>query len=267
MRRRTLLRWILLATLAAMLALLVACGDDDDDGGGDELSEEDYFARMDEIDKDLDAQFDEVFSNEEATAGDLAEGYESAISSASDQYPDVNPPEEHQERHDTLVDEIDNYSEALDSATEDLDADAEASEFEAVFANDDLAAAEEEVNAAFCAIQDAADEAGIEADVGCEEEGEEDGEDPASLPPEETTENEIIEFVFTPQHMQVSVGDTVTWTNQDEAPHTATADDDSFDTGTLSQGDSGEVTFEEAGTFTYFCEIHPDMLGAVTVVE
>jgi plastocyanin len=67
----------------------------------------------------------------------------------------------------------------------------------------------------------------------------------------------------------VTVGDTVTWTQgTDEEAHTATADDDTFDTGVLSdEGDTGEFTFDEAGEFSYFCEIHPEMLGLVTVVE
>jgi len=58
----------------------------------------------------------------------------------------------------------------------------------------------------------------------------------------------------------------VIWQNQDAAPHTATADDGSFDTGTIEQGKLGSETFKEAGTYLYFCEIHPDMRGTVEVV-
>jgi hypothetical protein len=65
----------------------------------------------------------------------------------------------------------------------------------------------------------------------------------------------------------VNVGDTITWTNQDTAPHTATASDGSFDTGNLSKGKSGSITFSKAGTFAYICSIHPSMKGTVTVAD
>lgn len=78
---------------------------------------------------------------------------------------------------------------------------------------------------------------------------------------------EIVEFTYDPDPIEVEVGDSVTWTNEDSAPHTATADDGSFDTGTLDKGKPGTVSFEEAGTFPYFCEIHPTMHGTVEVVE
>lgn len=81
------------------------------------------------------------------------------------------------------------------------------------------------------------------------------------------TEVEIVEFSYDPDPIEVEVGDAVTWTNEDSAPHTATADDGSFDTGTLDKGKRGAVSFEEAGTFPYFCEIHPTMHGSVEVVE
>jgi plastocyanin len=58
----------------------------------------------------------------------------------------------------------------------------------------------------------------------------------------------------------------VTWINQDSAPHTATADDGRFDTGTLEQGRLNSETFKQAGTHTYFCEVHPTMRGTVEVV-
>jgi plastocyanin len=53
----------------------------------------------------------------------------------------------------------------------------------------------------------------------------------------------------------------------DSAPHTATADDGSFDTGTLEEGKLKSETFKEARTYTYFCEIHPSMHGTVEVIE
>jgi plastocyanin len=81
------------------------------------------------------------------------------------------------------------------------------------------------------------------------------------------TEVEIVEFTFDPDPIEVEVGDDVTWINEDSAPHTATADDGSFDTGTLDKGKLASVSFKEAGTFPYFCEIHPTMHGTVEVAE
>jgi plastocyanin len=75
----------------------------------------------------------------------------------------------------------------------------------------------------------------------------------------------IKDFKYAPASISVSVGDSITWTNQDIAPHTATANDGSFDTGSLSKGKSGSVTFSKAGTFPYICSIHPSMKGTVTV--
>ncbi len=78
---------------------------------------------------------------------------------------------------------------------------------------------------------------------------------------------DIVEFTYQPDPVVVAVGGKVIWQNQDTAPHTATADDGSFDTGTIEKGKIGSETFKKAGTFTYFCEIHPTMHGTVEVVE
>jgi plastocyanin len=77
----------------------------------------------------------------------------------------------------------------------------------------------------------------------------------------------IVEFAYQPDPVTVAVGGKVIWQNQDAAPHTATADDGSFDTGTIEQGKLGSETFKQTGTYPYFCEIHPDMRGSVEVVE
>jgi plastocyanin len=76
----------------------------------------------------------------------------------------------------------------------------------------------------------------------------------------------IVEFVYGPDPVTVQVGGKVIWQNEDTAPHTATADDGSFDTGTIEQGKIKSEIFKQAGTFTYFCEIHPTMHGTVEVV-
>jgi plastocyanin len=76
----------------------------------------------------------------------------------------------------------------------------------------------------------------------------------------------IKNFKFTPGTSSVHVGDTITWTNKDIAPHTATAQNGSFDTGTITKGKTGSHTFTQAGTFPYICSIHPNMKGTVTVL-
>jgi plastocyanin len=75
----------------------------------------------------------------------------------------------------------------------------------------------------------------------------------------------ISDFQFAPASVTVDVGDTVTWTNDGPTPHSATADDRSFDTGILDAGQSRSETFDQAGTFAYFCTPHPNMRGTVTV--
>lgn len=74
---------------------------------------------------------------------------------------------------------------------------------------------------------------------------------------------EIKGFKFSVEELQVAVGDTVTFTNVDGAPHTATATDGSFDTGRLGNGDSATITITAAGTFDYFCEVHPMMKAKI----
>jgi plastocyanin len=78
---------------------------------------------------------------------------------------------------------------------------------------------------------------------------------------------EIVDFAYDPDPVAIEEGGKVIWTNRDSAPHTATADDGSFDTGTLEEGKLKSESFKEAGTYTYICSIHPDMHGTVEVVE
>ena len=76
---------------------------------------------------------------------------------------------------------------------------------------------------------------------------------------------DIVDFAFAPAELTVPVGTTVTWTNNDSVPHTATAEDGSFSSDTLNQGDSFSFTFDTPGTFTYVCALHPDMTATITV--
>lgn len=81
---------------------------------------------------------------------------------------------------------------------------------------------------------------------------------------------DIKNFLYAPAAVTVPVGSTITFTNRDAAPHTATSGaspspDGVFDSGTLKQGASRTVKVTKAGTFAYYCAIHPFMKGTVTV--
>lgn len=65
--------------------------------------------------------------------------------------------------------------------------------------------------------------------------------------------------------IEVAVGSTITWTNQDGVVHTVTATDRSIDSGTFPQGQTYSLTFNSSGTFSYFCTVHPFMQGTVVV--
>jgi plastocyanin len=80
---------------------------------------------------------------------------------------------------------------------------------------------------------------------------------------------EMQDFSFEPPTVTIQAGGKVIWQNEGDAPHTATADDGSFDTRTVDPGKlkSEAAAFKEPGTFSYHCEIHPQMTGTVEVVE
>ena len=76
----------------------------------------------------------------------------------------------------------------------------------------------------------------------------------------------IADFSFSPGAITLHVGDTIQWLNNGPSPHTATANNSSFDTGVLHKGQSASVTFHLPGTFAYHCSIHPFMHGTVVVL-
>jgi plastocyanin len=88
---------------------------------------------------------------------------------------------------------------------------------------------------------------------------------PTPMPATTGADAQIVDFAFSPTELTIPVGSTVTWRNAGEAPHTVTADDGSFDSDMIEAGGSWARTFESAGTFAYFCALHPDMAGVVTV--
>ncbi len=68
---------------------------------------------------------------------------------------------------------------------------------------------------------------------------------------------------FSPATLKMQAGDKVTFVNLDGAPHTATANNGSFDTGRLNKGEEATVTIANAGTHSYICKIHPRMKGQI----
>jgi plastocyanin len=81
-----------------------------------------------------------------------------------------------------------------------------------------------------------------------------------------SAEVEIEDFAYEPDPVTIEEGGKVIWKNRDAAPHTATAEDGSFDTGTIEEGKLKSETFKEPGTYAYICSIHPQMHGTVEVV-
>jgi plastocyanin len=75
----------------------------------------------------------------------------------------------------------------------------------------------------------------------------------------------IQDFYFSPASINIEPGTTVTWVNQGQAPHTATHTGGTFDSGTLQPGQSYSYTFNRAGTYAYYCQIHPNMTGTIVV--
>lgn len=72
-------------------------------------------------------------------------------------------------------------------------------------------------------------------------------------------------FVFDPPEVDAKPGDTIVWSNDDFAPHTATSDNRTFDTHGLKNGESGSFTPQATGVFAYHCAYHPHMKGIIRV--
>lgn len=75
----------------------------------------------------------------------------------------------------------------------------------------------------------------------------------------------VKDFAFGPADIAAKVGQTITFTNGDSAPHTASLNDGSCSTGTIAPGTSDGLTFAVAGTYPFHCKIHSSMKGTITV--
>ena len=92
---------------------------------------------------------------------------------------------------------------------------------------------------------------------------------PAASIPSDSTVVKIVANVgsnsFSPNLVEIKVGETVTWINDNSGRHTLTSKDGVFDSGMMGKGQSFSFTFDKAGEYPYFCEPHPNMVGTVVV--
>jgi plastocyanin len=83
--------------------------------------------------------------------------------------------------------------------------------------------------------------------------------------PSANAEVKIDNFVFGPETITVAVGATVTWTNKDDIPHTTVSTDGVFKSKVMDTDEKFSYTFAKAGTYPYYCTIHPKMTGKIVV--
>jgi plastocyanin len=79
------------------------------------------------------------------------------------------------------------------------------------------------------------------------------------------TEVRVDNFSFAPETLTVPVNSTVTWVNKDDVPHVIASNDSLFKSKALDTDDKYSFTFTKAGTYAYYCSVHPKMVGKVVV--
>lgn len=80
-----------------------------------------------------------------------------------------------------------------------------------------------------------------------------------------TTSERIVDFAFTDTTLSINIGDTVAWQNTGAQSHTVTSEVGVFDSGSISPGSDFSTVFNSAGTYYYYCKIHPQMRAAIVV--
>src|SRR4051794_29717212 len=75
----------------------------------------------------------------------------------------------------------------------------------------------------------------------------------------------IDNFVFGPERLVIKAGTTVTWTNRDDIPHTVASKDRLFKSKVMDTDESYSFTFSTPGEYSYFCSLHPHMVGTIVV--
>ena len=117
--------------------------------------------------------------------------------------------------------------------------------------------------------EEVAEDAGAALEEGAEE-AEEAGREAADRAEDVVNDRNvnIDDFAYEPKRLEVKVGTEVTWVNQDNTPHTVTADDDAFESKRLGEGDEFSNRVTDEGSYKYHCEIHgEDRMSATIVVE
>src|SRR5450631_4072502 len=87
----------------------------------------------------------------------------------------------------------------------------------------------------------------------------------AEQPSAANAEVKIDNFSFGPETLTVPVGTTVTWTNHDDIPHTVVSTDGVFKSKVRDTDEKFSYTFAKAGTYPYYCSVHPKMTGKIVV--
>ena len=87
----------------------------------------------------------------------------------------------------------------------------------------------------------------------------------ADQPSDANANVKIDNFVFGPQTITVPAGTTVTWTNKDDIPHTVVSTDGVFKSKVRDTDEQFSYKFDKAGTYPYYCSVHPKMTGKVVV--
>ena len=88
---------------------------------------------------------------------------------------------------------------------------------------------------------------------------------PRTTAPAANAEVKIDNFSFGPETLTVPVGTTVTWTNRDDIPHTVVSTDGVFKSKVRDTDEKFSFTFDKAGTYPYYCSVHPKMTGKIVV--
>lgn len=197
--------------LFAAGAIAVACGDDDDD---DRLSQEEYFAEVDTLNGDVDASAEEAFSAETADEG--IDVLVTAVDTFEEGLRDLNPPEDIEDLHDQYVAAVDEFTDFLEGASEDVEEGAPIDELQNVlFAGDNDPFVD--IEAIECELVGVADEAGIALEfLSCPEEAEGPeaaGDNPVAV--------EASEFQFTLDGEFSADTTGLVLTNAGEQPHEA----------------------------------------------
>jgi plastocyanin len=103
--------------------------------------------------------------------------------------------------------------------------------------------------------------------AGAQQQGDQGTQEPGAVTPTpHVWKVSINDFFFYPADATIESGDSIVFINEGNEAHTVTSDDGQFDSGPLNPGEYVPVSFEGSGILTYHCEIHPDMVGSVTVV-